>query len=223
MTIRNVVLLTGTLALLLAGCAGADETVDGTAATDAVTQAAEEDEGAPGGESDQQEQPSPDEVADEDHQDGDGAVTDEHDAADDAAPGDGDAGDGHVAAADGDVDRVVQIDMLDIAFSDEEFEFHEGEVVRFEFENVGEAPHEAVIGDIHVQEEHEQQMAEGGGHDAEGDDEGGHHGELSTISLEPGESGSFVHEFDEAGELWMGCHVPGHWGAGMRTHITVTG
>ena len=62
-------------------------------------------------------------------------------------------------------------------------------------------------------------MAAGDGHHG-GE---GHHGDLSMISLEPGESGSFVHEFTEAGELWMGCHVPGHWGAGMQTRIVVTG
>lgn len=204
MSIRRIVALTGSIALLLAGCAadepptGSDDQASATSveAPASDTEADEaSDEAADAGQSDG--------AADDDHEDDDGAP-------DDAA-----------AAADDDVDRVVEVDMEDIAFSVEELEFAVGERVRFDFVNVGQAPHEALIGDLHVQEEHEQEMAEGADHDEASDD--GHEGELTTISLEPGESGSFVHEFTEAGELWMGCHVPGHWGAGMRTRITVTG
>ena len=202
MSIRRIVALSGSIALLLAGCAtdaapsGSDDQASATSveapASDIEADEAS-DEAADAGPSDG--------AADDDHEDEDGA-------------------DG-AAAADDDVDRVVEVDMEDIAFSIEELEFTVGERVRFDFVNVGQAPHEALIGDLHVQEEHEQEMAEGADHDEASDD--GHEGELTTISLEPGESGSFVHEFTESGELWMGCHVPGHWGAGMRTRITVTG
>lgn len=206
MSIRRIVALSGSIALLLAGCAtdaapaGSDDQASATSVEDPASDTETDessDETEDAGQSDG--------AADDDHEDDDGTG---HDA--DAA-----------AAADDDVDRVVEVDMEDIAFSVEELEFAVGERIRFDFVNVGQAPHEALIGDLHVQEEHEQEMAEGADHDEASDD--GHEGELTTISLEPGESGSFVHEFTEGGELWMGCHVPGHWGAGMRTRITVTG
>ncbi|MEA2026476.1 MAG: plastocyanin/azurin family copper-binding protein [Chloroflexota bacterium] len=41
------------------------------------------------------------------------------------------------------------------------------------------------------------------------------------MSLEPGVSVEVVATFDEAGEMLIGCHVPGHWEAGMRGTITV--
>lgn len=183
------------LAILLTACAGS---TDGTAAPDAPSAAEDPTE-------DVIEESTARDEADQDHDE----ITDDH-----ADEGTHD----RVVPDDVDVDRVIEIAMEDIMFSVEELEFAVGERVRFVFENVGAAPHEALIGDMHVQDEHEQQMMEGDGHH-----DGGHHGDLSMISLESGESGSIVHEFTEAGELWMGCHVPGHWDAGMRTRITVTG
>ena len=149
MSIRRIVALSGSIALLLAGCAtdaapsGSDDQASATSveapASDIEADEAS-DEAADAGPSDG--------AADDDHEDEDGA--------DDAA------------AADDDVDRVVEVDMEDIAFSIEELEFTVGERVRFDFVNVGQAPHEALIGDLHVQEEHEQEMAEGADHDEAG-------------------------------------------------------
>ena len=233
MTIRRGILTGCTLTLVLAACAGtADDTVapdapvaaaddaaveedavaEDVAATDVEDDAATAtDESTDDHADDAAGDDHADDAADDDH--ADDAVADDH--TDDAVADDHETED--LAAAE-DVDRVVEIDMEDIAFSTDELQFAVGERVLFRFENVGAAPHEALIGDMHVQEEHEAEMAQGGGHH-----DGGHHGDLSMITLEAGESGSFVHEFTEEGELWMGCHVPGHWGAGMKTRIVVTG
>ncbi len=213
MTIRRGLLTGCALALVLTACAG---TTDEPTDPDAVAaEETTEDEGTGAAADDE---PVDEEMADHDdeemadHDDEEMADHDDEEMADHDEMGD------DAAATAEDVDRVVEIDMEDIRFSVEELEFTVGERVKFVFENVGAAPHEALIGDMHVQDEHEEEMAAGGGHH---DDEG-HHEDLSMISLESGESGSFVHEFTEAGELWMGCHVPGHWAAGMRTRITVT-
>lgn len=216
MIIRRSMLALTAAALVLTGCAS---TGAGTDADPAETEAAAEQDDASSDEVEEPTAAQPD--ADDEHDD---TMTDDaddaNDADDDAMTDDehDDAMTDDESAAGQDVDRVVEVDMDDMSFSVQELEFAAGERVRFDFENVGAAPHEALIGDLHVQEEHEQQMADSGGHDDEG-----HHGDLSMISLEPGESGSLVHEFTEPGELWMGCHVPGHWGAGMRTRVTVTG
>ena len=212
-------LLTGVaLALALTSCAGADKpaapAADAVEASEDATPAEDDthegETAAASGEVGHDEEET---TTAADEHDEDMAAHDQDEAADEHTDTDG------TAVTDEHVDRVVEIGMEDIRFSVEELEFTVGERVLFVFENVGAAPHEALIGDMHVQDEHEEEMKAGGGHH----DDGGHHGDLSMLSLESGESGSFVHEFTEAGELWMGCHVPGHWDAGMRTRITVTG
>ncbi len=194
----HAVAVTAALALLLAACGGTSTTGEGPA-VDASGPAAES--------------PTP---ADPTASDEPGAG----DASDDGHMDDAHMDDGHMdgSADDVEADLVVAIEMVDIAFATDDLTFGVGDVVRFDFTNTGAAPHEALIGDLHVQDEHEEAMAAGEGHHDDG-----HHGDLSMIALEPGESGSFVHEFTEAGEFWLGCHVPGHWNAGMKTRITVTG
>jgi uncharacterized cupredoxin-like copper-binding protein len=41
------------------------------------------------------------------------------------------------------------------------------------------------------------------------------------VTLEPGETAEVIATFDEAGDLMIGCHVPGHWEAGMRGTVVV--
>lgn len=116
-------------------------------------------------------------------------------------------------------DRLIEVEMVDIAFQPSAITVKVGETVRFSFVNTGEAPHEALIGDSHMQEEHEAEMASSD----MGHDDGGHHGadEMAVISLEPGETGHVDFTFTEPGETLMGCHVPGHYGGGMVATITV--
>lgn len=57
------------------------------------------------------------------------------------------------------------------------------------------------------------------GHDG-GD---GHAGVAAPLVLEPGESGEVTMSFDDPGitSTIIGCHVPGHWEAGMRLDVNV--
>lgn len=127
--------------------------------------------------------------------------------------------DGSVVADDGTL--VVEIEMVDVAFAPTAITVPAGEPVRFVFHNTGTAVHEAVIGDEHVQSEHEEAMQAGEGHgDAHGDE---HHGAIPSISLDPGEQGELVHTFDAAGTTLIGCHVPGHYAAGMVVEVQITG
>jgi len=62
--------------------------------------------------------------------------------------------------------------------------------------------------------------------DAEGGDADGGHDEAGappSVSLEPGETGEILMTFDGAwsdGTI-IGCHVPGHWAAGMRIDVEI--
>ncbi len=122
-------------------------------------------------------------------------------------------------ASDEPADLTVNVVMTEFAYELDLTEVPMGVPVRFAFDNRGAIPHEAIIGDVHIQDEHEAAMAAGDGHDdAHGDD---HHGMIPSITLEAGETGDLVVTFDEAGETLIGCHIAGHYDAGMVTTLTV--
>ena len=101
----------------------------------------------------------------------------------------------------------------DFRFSPGAIMVHEGETVAFVITNNNDADHEFVIGDEAVQAQHDADMADGSDEmDAMGDrpyavDAPAH----STVTL--------VYTFDKAGTTIVGCHVPGHYAAGMRGTI----
>ena len=117
--------------------------------------------------------------------------------------------------------RTIEIEMRDIAFSPDEVDVRDGETVRFVFTNVGEARHDAFIGDDAAQDDHEMEMRDqddaGGmehGEEEDGSDEG--------ITVDPGEEGELTHTFREGDELLIGCHQPGHYAAGMKIAVNVS-
>ncbi|MDH3292818.1 MAG: hypothetical protein OER95_00690 [Acidimicrobiia bacterium] len=157
-------------------------------------------------------------------EDGDGPETPESDPAggedghgpeDNGQPAEDEAHDATgEAAADG-VDLVIPVEMNEWGYAVSHSIIPAGSTVRFDFVNVGVVEHEAMFGDAHLQEE----FAEATEHGEHGDD--GHHGDVDAITLDPGEEGSIVVSFDEPGEVLIGCHLPGHWAAGMVATLEV--
>lgn len=114
-----------------------------------------------------------------------------------------------------DADRVVQVTQLDeMAYDPAAIEIAVGETIAFEVTNAGQTPHEFVLGDADLQSEHEEEMAEMGG--------GMMTDEPNAIAVEPGETVSIAWTFTEPGELQYGCHIPGHFAAGMVGDISVS-
>ena len=113
--------------------------------------------------------------------------------------------------------RTIEITMRDIEYDPKAVTVAQGETVRFVFTNEGQLPHEATVGDLAEQEEHEAEMAEMGDMAMSED----HDDETPKVSVEPGATGEIVTTFDEAGETIIGCHESGHWDAGMRIDVTV--
>ena len=124
--------------------------------------------------------------------------------------------------------------MVDIAFEPTALSIRAGETVKFVFTNEGAAEHEATFGDEAEQEEHATAMREAEGMDMDeaeeghGDDEATDDGhdeqdEIAPLVLEPGASGEVVVTFDdpEVMSTIIGCHIPGHWEAGMRMDVSV--
>jgi uncharacterized cupredoxin-like copper-binding protein len=48
------------------------------------------------------------------------------------------------------------------------------------------------------------------------------HDEPEGIGVDPGQTRELVYTFAEAGESIAGCHVVGHYAAGMKATIAVT-
>jgi uncharacterized cupredoxin-like copper-binding protein len=115
--------------------------------------------------------------------------------------------------------RDVHLSMVDNAYSPSTVDVEEGETVRFVFHNDGSVRHDAVIGDAATQDMHEQEVrAAGEGAQAA---DAMSHGPVPAITIEPGQTGELVHTFDEAGRMFVGCHEPGHYDAGMQIAVDV--
>ena len=115
---------------------------------------------------------------------------------------------------------VIEIEMGEFFFAPGEVSVPVGVPVTFSVVNPGVVDHELVIGDGTAQDEAEAAMRSGSGHAAHG--AAGHHGEdVPSIYLRPGESGELTVTFSKKGDLLIGCHVPGHWAAGMRGTLQV--
>lgn len=123
------------------------------------------------------------------------------------------AGGGDASGA-GDV-RTIAVRMSDeMRFDPAEFDFFAGDTVRFEVTNDGSVRHEFYVGDVAAQEAHAAEMRETDGSGMAHDDPNG-------VTVEPGQTETLEITFDEAGELQVGCHEPGHFQAGMAAPITV--
>lgn len=101
--------------------------------------------------------------------------------------------------------RIVDITMRDNDFSKASVLIAEGETITFRFTNAGAVEHEAFIGDEAAQAAH---AAE---HDHSAD----------AVTVQPGQTGELTYTFAEKGTLIMGCHIPGHYEAGMKSRLVV--
>ena len=88
-----------------------------------------------------------------------------------------------------------------------------GQPITFVVTNTGAVDHEFTVGDEEVQDAHEQEML---------DMPGMAHDEDNSIIVPPGETKELVYTFDAAGSSLAGCHIPGHYPAGMKATITIT-
>lgn len=88
-----------------------------------------------------------------------------------------------------------------------------GVPVTFVIRNAGAIDHEFFLGDEAAQAAHEQEMASMGGM---------MHDEPNGVGLHPGETKELTFTFAAPGSSLAGCHIPGHYPAGMKATITLT-
>jgi Cu+-exporting ATPase len=110
------------------------------------------------------------------------------------------------------VSRTIYIETTDaLRFVPNQLDVRAGETIAFEIRNAGAVPHEFFIGTSAEQQAHEAEMANG----SQMMDE------PNGVDVPAGTTARLVYTFDQPGMLEYGCHVPGHYAAGMRGTITV--
>jgi Cu+-exporting ATPase len=111
------------------------------------------------------------------------------------------------------VSRTIQVETTDtLRFVPDHLDVRAGETIAFEIRNAGALPHEFFIGTPEEQLEHEREMASGAPM----------HAEPGQVDVPAGQTARLVYTFDQSATLEYGCHVPGHYPAGMRGPITVS-
>jgi uncharacterized cupredoxin-like copper-binding protein len=105
-----------------------------------------------------------------------------------------------------------------------------GHRVTFDVTNAGKLPHEFILGDRAAQLEHEREMRATTGGDLDMDMHAHMHlhgsdapagGGTGGLTVAPGQTRRLTWTFDKPGIVLFGCHVLGHWAAGMRGTIVV--
>lgn len=89
-----------------------------------------------------------------------------------------------------------------------------GQPITFVVTNSGTVFHEFTLGDAAEQAAHDTEMMEAGGMSMPKDEE-------NAIGVQPGQTKELTYMFDAAGETLAGCHVIGHYAAGMKATITI--
>jgi uncharacterized cupredoxin-like copper-binding protein len=85
------------------------------------------------------------------------------------------------------------------------------ETVRFVVTNTGATAHEMFIGDESEQAAHEEEMRDGQmAHD-----------HSNAVSVDPGATAELIFSFGIPGAALAGCHIPGHYPAGMKAALVV--
>jgi uncharacterized cupredoxin-like copper-binding protein len=103
-----------------------------------------------------------------------------------------------------------------------------GHRVTFSVTNAGKLPHEFILGDRATQLDHERQMQAmpaDGDHmmhaHAHGSADHASGGAAGGLTVLPGQTRRLTWTFHDPGVVLYGCHVLGHWAAGMKGTIVV--
>ncbi|HKM38500.1 MAG TPA: cupredoxin family protein [Thiopseudomonas sp.] len=111
------------------------------------------------------------------------------------------------------VSRTIEVTMDDaMRFTPNHIKVTAGETVRFAITNSGKIPHEMVIGSLAELKAHADEMLEMP--DMQ-------HSDPNMITLDAGQRGELIWQFDKATEVDFACLIPGHTEAGMVGKINV--
>lgn len=117
------------------------------------------------------------------------------------------------------VTSTIWVRMLEtrdgrMAFDPAEIVARRGETLRIVLENQGASDHEFILGTPSELAEHAAMMREM--------PEMAHE-DQNSLRLQPGDSGEIIWKFGDSNRIEFACLVPGHYEAGMRGKIMVSG
>jgi uncharacterized cupredoxin-like copper-binding protein len=107
---------------------------------------------------------------------------------------------------------LLETDDGEMLFEPREFTFKAGETVQFTITNDGEAEHEFVMDTMANNAKHKEMMEKFPEME---------HDDPNAVRLQPGEKGTIVWTFANAGTFEFACLIPGHYEAGMHGALTV--
>lgn len=206
MTSRRFALIAA-LALLVTACGDATSQTGGSAQEPPTTAA------SPGTTPEPSPEPSPEGTASPTGDDGE----DPHEGMDHGEP--------MMAASAGEAaegqDPDHQFDVLvgnHFEFRPAAFEVSAGDVVTFSITNDGDLEHEFVLGTPQMQQKMADEMAQ-----MQDDGHAHAHADMpNAVTVHGGKTATLTWRFTEAGTVLIGCHVQGHWDAGMKGEVRVS-
>lgn len=110
------------------------------------------------------------------------------------------------------VSGTIKVTALDIRFEPTRIAVKAGDTIKFDIANTGVLEHEFLLADAAEQVEHEKEVQ------ATPDMKMDH---PNGVLIAPGKTATLIWTFTKPGTLQYGCHVPGHFAAGMVGQLTV--
>jgi uncharacterized cupredoxin-like copper-binding protein len=113
------------------------------------------------------------------------------------------------------VKRTIAVEMLDtMRFSPSTIKVKQDETIKFVVKNSGKIKHEMVLGTKQALKEHAQVMKKNPEME---------HADANQVTVQPGQSGEVIWRFTQTGEVNFACLQPGHYDAGMKGAVKVSG
>jgi len=111
--------------------------------------------------------------------------------------------------------RTIKVDMSDnMRFTPDAIRVKAGDTIRFVVTNSGKIRHEMVFGSDAQLKAHYAAMLKNPEME---------HADDNQVTLAPGQSGELLWQFSQTGVVNFACLQPGHYDAGMKGSVTVTG
>lgn len=113
------------------------------------------------------------------------------------------------------VTRTIRVDMTDaMRFTPARVAAKQGETIKFVVKNSGKVKHEMVLGTEKELKEHYEEMKKNPEME---------HADENMVTVQPGKSGEIIWQFTKAGKVNFACLQPGHYDAGMKGAVAVSG
>lgn len=113
------------------------------------------------------------------------------------------------------VTRTITVDMTDaMRFTPANISVKQGETIKFIAKNSGTIKHEMVLGTDKELKEHYEIMKKFPEME---------HADENMVTVQPGKSGEIIWQFTKTGKINFACLQPGHYDAGMKGAVTVSG